>query len=244
MRDKPSLPWPDDVGAYCPDVADAISLRDLARERAREARYGLTADEAFAELIAAFWGGELDHLRQGGAVFTLESFPAQSREELDAAAWPPNTLARRAVYWAAREYAGLVAQFWYYDSPDHDLPALGTDEERLRWLAALPLPHYPGVVRGLLGRLRISRTSLRLWAKTPPEKEGRRRGGRERAYWADAEPALLDWLDEEGEPDTQAQAERWLTDYLQNQGYSPAASTIRTHVDRCIRIHRARRDAL
>lgn len=116
----------------------------------------MTEDEALAELIAAFCRGEFDGLRRDGAVFTLDRLPARSVEELSPdAQWLPDTLARRAVYWTAQEYAGFIARFWGLDPRDIDLPDLGTDEERLRWLAALPIALYPPVARGLLGRLHI-----------------------------------------------------------------------------------------
>jgi hypothetical protein len=237
-------PWPDDVGAYCPDVPDAISLLDFAGERARESQYRLSEDTAFAELIAAFWRGEFDDLRTEGAVFTLERFHAASAEQL----WSDtelskDTLARRAVYWTAREYAGFIAQFWYVDQSDNRLPEFASDDERLRWLAALRIIRYPKVARGLLERLHISRTDLRSWVQRPPAGERSRPRGRQREYWPDAERELLEWLDEEGEPETLAEAEGWLAENLQAKGHHPATSTIRIHATRCIDMHRARRRA-
>jgi hypothetical protein len=232
---------PDDVGAYCPDVPDAISLRELARERAREAQYRLTGDEAFAELIAAFWRAEFDHLRQGGAVFTLEKSLAESREELDAAAWPPDTLARRAVYWTAPEYAGLLAQFWHYDSSDHNLPALGSDEERLRWLAALPIDQYSAAALTLLDRLHVSRTTVEPRGQNGDAGKSRGDPKRGKQFWPEVHERVLKWLDDEGGPETLAQVEHFIHDDLVKHGWNAAESTVREHAHTCVEEHRNRR---
>jgi hypothetical protein len=159
-------------------------------------------------------------LRHGGAVFTFERLHARSAEELWAHTKSRrDTLARRAIYWTAREYAGFIARFWYIDQSDIRLPDFGSDDERLRWLAALSITEYPGIARGLLERLNISRTNLRLWVQGPPEGDRRRPGGREREYWPNAEQELLEWLEQEGEPDTLAEVESWLAENLEKKGH-------------------------
>jgi hypothetical protein len=242
MTDEPRLSLPDDVGAYCPDVPDAIALRDLARERARETQYRLTEDEAFAELIAAFWREQLDRWRRGGAVFTLERFPAQSAEELSLVAAPsPDTLARRAVYWTAREYAGFVTQFWYFHSPDVNLRELGTDEERLRWFAALPITQYPAAVRTLLDRLHLSRATVESWVKGGDAGISPTEPKRGKPFWREVHERVLKWLDDEGEPETLAQVENFIHDDLVEHGWNAAESTVRDHAHFCREEHRTRR---
>ena len=68
---------PDDRGASCPDIPDAISFRNVAREWARDRRRSASEDAAFDNLLQAFWRGEFErhsqpHGEVESLVFTLE----------------------------------------------------------------------------------------------------------------------------------------------------------------------------
>jgi hypothetical protein len=231
-------PWPDDMGAHCPEVPDGLSMLDAAVELARSQPGSLTAAEWFCALVAGYWQGAL------AGVYTPEQLPTPrpaDGDELPKAIWEePDTLTRRAVYWRPEEYAAYLARFWYVgdEPPATRLPDLGTDAERMRWLAALPLADYPPTVRQMLGRLHISRASLQRWLRGA--ESPRRRGGKQHAYWPAVEAEMMRWLEDEGEPDRLAEAERALTDIIERRGLEAAESTIRAHTRRCLERYRER----
>ena len=146
MTDESGLPWPDDVGVYRREVPDAISLRDFAREAgSRNASsshpgHGLRGADClvFGEESSTVWAMAARSSR-------LNATHARSAEELWAHTKSRrDTLARRAIYWTAREYAG----FTLLDcSTSINLisgcPTSGAMTERLTMARALPTLNIP-----------------------------------------------------------------------------------------------------
>lgn len=268
---------PDDRGASCPDIPDAISFRSVAREWARNRRRSVSEDAAFDDLLRAFWNGEFEHNAQpdGGdesLVFTLEvprgtspDHPYSVTEdghvlkrvvdEITGRARDIATSERQLVFWTRREFFRFIARFWdSNESASTGLADFGTADEAFHFMAACSVEDYPTMPRALVERLHISRAALegakrgavRNHAKRqlrPREKaeSPAKAGAPEKPIWRQIYPHVLAWLDDEGEPDTRAEVERYMRDLLAKRDEHVARSTLQEHARRCIEQHRKRR---
>jgi hypothetical protein len=146
------------------------------------------------------------------------------------------------------QWAGLR----FYALNGHDI-AIPVDSEREPLSLPRPLPDY------LLGTVPASLTptvwpdplfpgdrAMSLWPAQggPP---GKRPPSREKPFWPAACAAIFEWLAEEGCPapgaGNQALLERFMADWLSNHSFEAGESTIRRHVARCIKKHRAELNA-
>jgi hypothetical protein len=270
---------PDDRGASCPDIPDAISFRDVARERACDRRRPLSEQAAFDDLLQAFWKGEFEHIAQPAGelqslVFTLET-PSeispdfgqlysvtsdghvlkQVADETIGHERYVATLERQALFWTRQELLLFIARFWD-ESPSTRLAVFGTLEEAFEFMAACSAEEYPAVPRSLLERLHISRAVLKKAerkvfprhgaSKSRTHKGARlrpRQGAPEKPVWKWIYPQVLRWLDEEGEPDTRAEVERYIMGLLAERDEHVARSTLQRHASVCIARNRESRGA-
>jgi hypothetical protein len=271
---------PDDRGARCAEVSDAISFWNAARERARQGRRPIAKDAAFHDLLRAFWSGAFEHRAPDGEVqslvFTLEvprgtspDHPYSVTEDghvlkrvVDEASGRVTEVAtteRQAVFWTRREFYGLIRWFWERDdegSASTRLADYAKDDEAFGFMAACSVEDYPTTARILIEKLHISRAALgsipnaafRIRASGKPRAGAgsglpSKRGAREKSCWRWLDPLVLNWLDQEGEPDTPAEVERHMTRLLAERDEQAARSTLQRHARRLIAQHRQHRQA-
>lgn len=165
----------------------------------------------------------------------------------------------QALFWTRREFYGLIRWFWERDgdgSASTRLADYAKDHEAFRFMAACSAEDYPSTPRALIDRLHISRAALgnipraafRIQAIRKPRPGAGagsrfRRGGREKSCWRWLDPLVLNWLEQEGEPDRPAEVERYMTRSLAERDEHAAKSTLQRHARRLIARHRQRRQA-
>jgi hypothetical protein len=209
------LTWDDVLRAYAID--NSLPKDEQAREAVRRA--DLVVIPSQKEIFDALRSGKIKSwARSNGSGDIVKIDPVQ---------------------WAALRFYALNG---------HDI-AIPVDSEREPLSLPRPLSDY------LSGTMPASLTptvwpdplfsgdrAMRLWPA-----RGSRPPSREKRFWPDAHKEIFEWLKDYGFPEPrdggQANIERFIAGWLENRGHKAGPSTIRRHVVRCIREHRAELNA-